>query len=169
LVPALAVAVLGLAGCGGGGSPAERTIFGKGFTVAVPGDWDVRSGPRTLIAAPGETSIERVSVTTFPLARRFAPRLWPQAVRQLDSVAARLARELDPSAALSPGRTELIGGRRARVYDVIYTRGGGRRAERFGFVLSGRREYELGCRWDETDPGEGKSACELLFRSFRLA
>jgi hypothetical protein len=165
----LAAVVTVLAGCGGGGSPAERTVVGNGFTVAVPSDWDVRSGARAVTAAPAETSVERVSVTSFPLARRFVPRLWPQAVRQLDGVAARLARELDPSAALSPGRTEVIGGRRARVYDVVYTRGGGRRVERFGFVLSGRREYELGCRWDEGDPGEGKSACELLFRSFRLA
>lgn len=144
-------------------------MVGNGFTVAVPGDWDVRSSPRNLTAAPDETSVERVSVTTFRLARRFVPRLWPQAVRQLDRVAERLARELDPSAALSPGRTEVVGGRRARAYEVVYARGDGRRVERFGFVLSGLREYELGCRWDEADSAEGKSACALLFRSFRLA
>jgi hypothetical protein len=145
-------------------------VVGNGFTVAVPGDWDVRSGARIVTAAPDERSVERVSVTTFALARRFVPRLWPQAVRQLDGVAARLARQLDPSAALSPGRTEVIGGRRrARVYDVVYERAGGRRVERFGFVLSGLREFELGCRWDAADPEEGKSACVLLFRSFRLA
>ncbi len=144
-------------------------MVGNGFTVVVPGDWEVRSGLRNVTAAPDKTSVERVSVTNFKLARRFVPRLWPQAVRQLDGVAARLARELDPSAALSPGRTELIGGHLVRVYDIVYARDGGRRVERFGFVLSGLREYELGCRWDEADPAGGKSACQLLFRSFRLA
>lgn len=169
MVPVLAAVAVLLAGCGGGGSPAERTVIASGFTFAVPGDWKVRSGPRAVSATPDSTSVERVSVTTFRLARRYVPRLWPQAVRQLDRVAGRLARELDPSAALSPGRTELVGGRRARVYDVVYVRGGGRRGERFGFVLSGFREYELGCRWDEADAAAGKSACALLFRSFRLA
>jgi hypothetical protein len=89
-------------------------------------------------------------------------------VVELDGVASRLAERLAPDAARSPGRTQVIAGRRARVYDIVYTREGARRLERVAFVLNGRREYQLLCRWDSDDPEEGEEACMLLLSSFRL-
>ncbi len=123
---------------------------------------------RRLRAAPSEDAVEHVEVATFRLARTYRPALWPSVVTELDSVASQLAERLAPDAARSPGRTVVISGRRARVYDIAYSRDGGRRIERVGFVLDGRREYQLLCRWDANDPEHGENACETVFSSFRL-
>ena len=142
---------------------------GNGFEASVPGEWEVNVGPRALRAFPDREAVERVEVVTFRLARRYRPALWPRAVVELDGVARRLTRELGPDAALSRGRTGVIAGRRARVYDIAYARDGDRRVERVAFVLSGRREFQLLCRWSASEPEAGEEACDLLFRSFRLA
>lgn len=126
-------------------------------------------GIRRLRASPSDDAVERIEVATFRLARVYRPALWPRVVHELDGVASQLADRLAPEAARSPGRTSVIAGRRARVYDIVYSRDGGRRTERVAFVLDGRREYQLLCRWSSDDPEEGEEACSLLFSSFRLA
>jgi hypothetical protein len=161
--------LLGFSGCGGSDAVEPRTVPGNGFSVAVPGGWETAVGIRRVRAAPSEDAVERVEVATFRLARAYRPELWPKVVVALDGVASQLAERLAADAARSPGRTQLVAGRRARVYDIAYSRDGEHRVERVGFVLDGRREYQLLCRWDADDPDEGEQACDLLFSSFRLA
>ena len=136
--------------------------------MAVPRGWESEVGTRRLRAAPSEDAVERVEVATFRLARPYRPELWKTVVAELEGVASRLAERLGADAARSPGRTVVISARRARLYDIAYSRDGGRRVERVAFVLNGPREYQLLCRWDADDPDEGKEACGLLFSSFRL-
>lgn len=101
-------------------------------------------------------------MTIFRLGRPYRAALWPAVVPQLDRVAAQLAGEL--SGKLGAGTTLTVGGRRSRRYEIAYERDGKQLVERIGFVLSGRREYQLLCRY-ENEP----AACDRLFRSFRLA
>jgi plasmid stabilization system protein ParE len=165
----LAAALLALAACGGDGATEPRGVVGNGFSASVPGDWDVTVSVRRLRATPSEEAVERIEVATFRLARRYRPSLWPEVVTELDGVAAQLAQRLGRDAARSPGRTEVIASRRSRVYDIAYSRDGEGRVERVAFVLAGRREFQLLCRWNSGDPGEGEEACALLFSSFTLA
>lgn len=111
---------------------------------------------------------ETVAVSTFRLARPFRPEIWRRAVKELDRVAKQLGERLSPGAEVSPGRTERVAGRRARVYDIRYERAGRKLVERVAFILRGRREYQLLCRWDAEEPRTGEDACAELFRSFRL-
>lgn len=164
-----AALLLPLSACGGESEAVPQAVQGTEFTLMVPAHWEAQAGPRRVRAAPAEEATERVEVVTFRLARAYRPELWPEVVGELDGVAAELARQLDPAASAPSGRTRVIAARRARVYDISYERDDQRRIERVAFVLSGRREYQLLCRWDADDPGEGEEACDLLFSSFRLA
>lgn len=148
------VVVLVLAGCGGGSKEGDagRPVAGEGFAVQVRDGWSVRRGVRSLTAKNGAAI---VSVTVFPLVKRFESQMFASVVPELDRVAAQLAAR--EGAKLSSSRTEKIAGRDARVYDL--SRAGV--AERIGFVLAGRREYQLYCR-PTGDP------CDLLFSSFSL-
>jgi hypothetical protein len=112
--------------------------------------------------------VETVAVSAFRLARPFRPALWPAAVRELDRVAGQLADRLSPTAEISPGRTTVVAGRRARVYDIRYERAERQLVERVGFVLDGRREFQLLCRWSVEQAAVGMEACGQLFRSFRF-
>jgi hypothetical protein len=109
-----------------------------------------------------------VSVAVFRLGRPFRPALWEEAVEELNDVAARLAERLGPSALVESTRDATIAGRRARVYELGYTRGSERLLDRVAFVLVGRREYQLTCRIDAVEPEPGEQACAELVRSFRL-
>ena len=104
----------------------------------------------------------------FRLARPFKPALWDKAVGELNDVAARLAERLGPSALVIESRDTTIAGRRARAYEIQYTRGDSSMVDRVAFVLEGRREFQLTCRIAADDPEPGTSACALLRRSFRL-
>jgi hypothetical protein len=155
---AVTLAILAAAGCGGDGDGTPQTVAGPGYRFAAPGDWNVERAGRTLSAesADGQAA---VSVTSFRLTRSYRPELWGEIELELDRVAERLARELD-GAVVSRATIEL-GGRRARRYGFDGARD---ETRRIGFVLRGRREYQLLCRGDS----EGDSACEQLFASFTL-
>ena len=102
-----------------------------------------------------------MSVTRFKLARPYKTALFPKVSGELDGVASRLARA--EHAKLAKSETITLAGRRARAYTI--DRGG--REERIAFVLAGRREYQLFCRYDRGSRAE--AACSSLFSSFRLA
>ena len=156
-----------MAGCGGGDrEEAPQTVAGPGFTFSAPGGWDVELRGRTSSAtpAPGETAL--VSVRVFRLARPYRPALWPTVEPELDRVAADLAEQLG-------GRIEssgevVIDGRRAKRYRIRYERDGAEIVERTAFVLDGRREFQLVCRYEASDDDDGRRACETLFSTFRL-
>jgi hypothetical protein len=61
-----------------------------------------------------------------------------------------------------------IAGRRARTYEIAYTRRGRRLVDRVAFVLDGRREFQLTCRIEVDDPDGGTDACKRLRSSFRV-
>jgi hypothetical protein len=159
----LAVAALvgALAGCGGrnGTAPqSQRSLQGDGYSVSVPPGWKVNRSGRVTQARDGASL---VSVTRFRLVRPYTAALFPKVSRELDGVASQLARA--EHGKLAKSETITIAGRRARAYTI--DRGG--REERVAFVLAGRREFQLFCRYERGSRAE--AACSSLFSSFRLA
>jgi hypothetical protein len=105
-----------------------------------------------------------ISVTRFPLQRRFRPELWVKVVPELDRAAAAVARQ--QQGMVSGSRTVTSAGQRARSYDVAYTREGKQLVERIVFVLRAKEEYLLLCRYER---GGDTEACDALLTSFKLA
>jgi hypothetical protein len=160
----LAAAAILLAGCGSGGHQASienvQEVLSADFSFSAPSSWEVRRSGRMVAATSGP--VDLVSVTTFPLARRYEPRLWDKVVPALDRAAGQLATQLQGRV---DGRaTVVVAGRRARRYDISYRRSGRQLVERAVFVLSGRREHQLLCRFQA---GGDDGACRTLFRTFR--
>jgi hypothetical protein len=153
-----AVVVLALAGCGGGGGAKPQSVGGDGYRFEAPAGWKVTRAAPVVSAAKGD---ELVSVTVFPLAKPFRAELWEQAIPELDRVAGQLATELRGRVASS--ETSTLAGRRARSYEIEYTSKGAPLVERIGFVLVGKREYQLLCRYAGDD-----DACAAFMRSFTL-
>ena len=154
-----AAAVFGLAGCGGGATtPSVQSVSGDGYRFAAPAGWQVTHAARMTSAAKEQ---ELVSVTVFTLGRPFRPALWEKTVPELDRVASQLATQLGGRVTKLEGG--VLAGRRSRSYDIAFTRGGEALVERIAFVFSGRREYQLLCRFAADD-----SACRDFRTSFRL-
>jgi hypothetical protein len=160
----LTVAVLALAGCGGGDDDELRTVQGRGFTFAAPADWGVAVRARSSTAKAGGDDPELVAVTVFRLARPYRPALWKTVVPELDRVARQLASRLGGT--LESSATVTVAGRRARRYEIRYRSMDADVVERTAFVLDGRREYQLVCRYRSGDP---TAACDTLFETFRLS
>jgi hypothetical protein len=91
-------------------------------------------------------------VSVFPLLKAYDPAEFAAAAKELDGVAARLAKQA--GATLTRSATVTVANRKIRAYDYG--------AERIGFVLVGKREYQLYC-------AHATAACKLLFSSFTLA
>jgi hypothetical protein len=156
--------VIVLAGCGGGGHKASadvRTVGGGGYRFSVPSSWSVHRAVRQLTAASGP--IDLVGVNDFTLARPYRPPLWTKSVPTLNRIAAGLAAQLGGE--VRTRATVVVAGHRARQYEIDYRGAGKRLVERTAFVLAGRREFQLLCRF-ERDGDDG--ACRTLFSSFRL-
>jgi len=103
-------------------------------------------------------------VTRFPLIRAFRPALWDKVVTELDRAAAAVASQ--QKGKLADPKTVTIAGRKARRYDIEYERDGKQLVERIAFVLRGKTEYLLLCRYER---GGSTDACDGLLTSFRLA
>ena len=112
-------------------------------------------------AAQGTTLI---SVTLFPLLRRFRPELWAKVIPELDRAAAAVARQ--QKGEVGDSRTVTIAGQQARRYDIAYASEGKQLVERIAFVLRGKSEYLLLCRYER---GGDTEACDGLLTSFKLA
>lgn len=162
------MAVLALSACGAGdGEDAPQTVAGPGFTFSAPAGWDVVVAGRSASARPHAGAPELVSARVFRLARPYRPTLWERVVPELDRVVAELTEELDGE--LESSAVIVVGGRRAKRYDIRYDRDGTVFRERTAFLLHARREFQLVCRHEAADEGEGLRACVLLFASFRIA
>jgi hypothetical protein len=153
--------LLVVSGCGGASAQKGYIVHGTGFTFVAPADWGVSRKGREVQAAQGRLLI---SVTRFPLLRRFRPGLWDKVVPELDRAAAAVASQQQGT--VSDPRNVTIAGQKARRYDVAYTRQGKQLVERIAFVLRGKTEYLLLCRYE---PGGSTDACDGLLTSFRLA
>jgi hypothetical protein len=154
-----AFAALALAGCGGSATDGKR-VRGPGFSFDAPADWKVVRRTGATSAAAGS---RLVSVTVFPLVHAYSPILFSKAAAELDRVARSLAHRLGGRVADSA--TVTIAGRRARRYEITFERGGNDVVERLAFVLRGKREYQLLCRFRR---GEDDSPCERLLATFAL-
>lgn len=153
-----------LAGCGGSARSehtALRRIVGPGYSFSAPASWRVARTVRSVTASSGG---ELVSVTVFRLARPYRPNLWPTLVPVLDGVAAQLARGLGGS--VGTRETVVLAGRRARRYELAFRRGGKDVVERIVFLLEGRREEQLLCRYAR---GSSSASCSAFLASFRPA
>jgi hypothetical protein len=150
-----------LAGCGGGsGAAKEQTVRGAGYRFAAPADWTVKRMARAVQVSHG---IELVSVTRYELLRSFRPALWEHVVPELDRAAEGVAEQQKGRVASS--RTITVAGRRARSYDIAYSREGNDLVERIAFVLRGKTEYYLLCRYEG---GGDTGACDRLLATFTL-
>ena len=153
-----------VAGCGGeGGGAAKptdtgRLVSGDGYTYRAPSDWNVTTAARATVAKRDEATL--VSVTVLPLVRAYRPALFPRVIRELDRVASTLAGRLH--GAVASRRTMVVSGRKVRQYEIDH----GELADRLTFVLRGKREYLLTCRWRKQDGVP--AACGRLASSFRL-
>jgi hypothetical protein len=162
----LVVLLAAAAGCGGGDEREPQTVAGPGFTFSAPAGWEVELRGRSSSATPEAGATELVSVRVFRLARPYRPALWARVVPELDRVAANLAREL--GGRIESSAVVVVDGRRAKRYDIRYEREGAEVVERTGFVLRGRREFQLVCRFEASDEGDGRRACASLFSTLRL-
>ena len=122
---------------------------GPGFAFEAPEAWTV-STPRDSVVARRGSAL--VSVTRFPLLKAYDPARFEEVAKELDRVAAQLAKQAGGS--LDVKETTTVAGRRIRAYRYD--------EKRIGFVLDGRREYQLFC-------ANAGDACDLLFSSFALS
>jgi hypothetical protein len=127
----------------------------------APADWAVSRKGGQVQAAQGTGLI---SVTRFPLQRRFRPELWTKVVPELDRAAAAVASQQQGT--VIDSRSITVAGQKARRYDVAYTSEGKQLVERIAFVLRGKTEYLLLCRYER---GGSTDACDGLLTSFKLA
>ena len=148
------------AGCGGGGTAAERVVQGPGYRFSAPADWSVQRTVREVRASGGT---DLVSVTRFVLLRGFRPGLWDHVVPELDRAAEGVARQQNGEVTASADVS--VAGRRARRYDIDFERDGDELTERIAFVLRGKTEYLLLCRYER---GGETRACERLLATFTL-
>lgn len=108
-----------------------------------------------------------VSATAFTLLKAYSPKLFDRAARELDRVAANLASQAHGT--LTESATVTVDGKRIRAYRLrVHPKSGADYDERIGFVLQGKREYQLLCRAPagSSDPD---GACALLYSSFTAA
>jgi hypothetical protein len=152
-------ALLLAAGCGGA-KAKEQTVQGSGYFFAAPGGWTVTRKGAEVQAARGT---QLVSVTRFPLVRAFRPALWGRVLPELDHAADTLAQQQQGTVA--DRATVTVAGQRARRYEVAYASDGKQLVERFAFVLRGKTEYLLLCRYER---GGDTRACDGLLATFRL-
>jgi hypothetical protein len=161
---ACALAVIVLAACGGGSSqPSNQTIRGSGneFLFQAPYSWHVRRRDSQVQAVPKPVSPELVSVSVFPLLHPYKPSLFAAATRELDADARQLATRLGGT--VKQAATVTLGGIKGRQYELAYESGGHDFHQRITFVLRGKTEFQLLCRWTGDEP----SACGQLEKTFR--
>jgi hypothetical protein len=154
------VSLLFVAGCGGGGPAPERVVRGLGYRFSAPVDWVVVRSGREVRVSEG---VRLVSVTRYPLLRAFRPVLFEHVLPELDRAAKALAQQ--QSGEVGRSRSLTISGRRARSYDIDYERNGKALVERITFVLLGKTEYLLLCRYER---GGDTGACDRLLATFTL-
>ena len=157
----LGLTLLVVSGCGSTAAQKGHIVRGTGFTFVAPAEWVVSRKGTEVQAAQGT---QLISVTRFPLLRRFEPALWDEVVPELDRAATAIARQQQGT--VSDPRTITVAGQNARRYDVAYTGEGKQLVERIAFVLRGKMEYLLLCRYER---GGSTEACDDLLTSFRLA
>jgi hypothetical protein len=138
----------------------ERSVHGTGYVFSAPAGWSLSRSPRQVQLTKGFAVL---SVTRFPLLRAYRAELWVRVLPELDRAAADIAKQ--QNGAVRNPLTLTIAGQRARRYDVAYERGGRKLVERISFVLRGKTEYLLLCRYTS---GGDTTPCGRLLATFSL-
>jgi hypothetical protein len=164
LLPTAAALLMASAGCGGGSGggttestvAAGRSVSGPGFAFQAPKGWTPKSLPTSAEARQDASTV--VAVNVSPLVKPYRIALFPRVAKELDRVAAAYATRLEGT--VTERRTVEVAGRKARQYEITH----GDLVDRITFVLRGRKNFQLTCRWRRAD-GE-PSACAQLAASF---
>jgi len=122
----------------------------------VPPTWGIRRSATALVAKHGDS---QVSATVFTLLKPYDPAHFQAAARELDRIAAKLAAKAGGS--VTDRASTVVDGRKTRAYRYV-SKG---MHMRIGFLLEGKREYQLLCVAPGTIDIDG--ACTLLFTTFR--
>lgn len=158
------MAVCALTGCGSGGATTElKRIQGTGYSFRAPAAWEVVRTARQVQAVEGGKSLRLVAVSRLPLLHVFKPDLWHKVVPELDRVADGVAQQQHGS--VTTAEDTKISGEMARRYVVAYDLRGKKLVETIAFVLRGKTEYELLCRYAQNASSD---ACDTLLRTFTL-
>ena len=168
LVSLLPIVALSAAACGSSTKQhfAERSVRGPGFRFSAPQAWSVHATATSASAKSSGTPPATVSAAVFRLVKAYSPARFAEATKELDDVAAELARKAGGS--ITESATTTVAGRKIRAYRFSARSAEGQRYEnRIGFVLSGRREVQLLCQVP-AGAGDPDGACGLLFDSFKL-
>jgi hypothetical protein len=155
--------VVVLSACGGGGA-ATRVVSGTGFTFEAPRGWEIVRTARQVQAAQGHGGVAIIGVSRFALLRVFRAALWGKVVHELDGAADAIARQQRGS--VTDAKDVTLSGLRARRYKVAYDLRGHKLVEELAFVLRGKTEYLLLCRYEQSGSA---SACDSLMTSFTLS
>ena len=153
------------AGCGGGGAHVvQKVVQGTGYSFSAPTSWQVVRAARQVPAVEGKGSLALVSVSRLPLLHAYSAKLWPKVLPELDRVADGLARQQHGS--ITDSKTVTISGENARRYKFAYDLRGEKLVEEIAFVLRGKTEFLLLCRYEQS---KSHAACDTLMSSFKLA
>lgn len=132
----------------------------------MPAAWRVRHETHGANAQSRRNPPAIVSAATYRLGKTYAPSEFGAAAKELDGVAARLARAAGGK--VTESETTTVDGRKVRAYRFGATvSGAGAYADRVAFVLAGRREVQILCQ-APAGAGDPDGACALLFSSFTL-
>jgi hypothetical protein len=105
-----------------------------------------------------------VSATAYRLVRPYSAAQFSRAAKELDKVAAKLARA--SGGTVTERVTTTVDGQKIRAYRFTsHPAGRPSTDDRIGFLLEGRHEYQLLCRAPARS-GDLDGACALLFGSF---
>lgn len=154
--------ILAAAGCGGGGGNTEtsaasgQTVTGPGFSFQAPDDWTAKTAPTSAEARRDPSTV--VSVTVLPLLKPYRIALFPRVAKELNRIASTYAANLKGSVASR--QTVAVAGRKARQYEITH----GDLVDEITFLLRGKRNFQLTCRWRSAD-GE-PAACGQLAATF---
>jgi len=131
-------------------------VHGPGYRFEAPASWAPGRKGSTVSASRG---VGLVSVTHFTLEKPYRVARFPSVTRELDSVAAGLAKQ--SSGRIVARTTTRIAGRRTRYYRIEI----GDKIEETAFVLTGLDEYQLLCR---RSSATSDATCAQLFSTFAL-
>jgi hypothetical protein len=138
-------------------------VAGAGYSFRAPSNWPVVRSAREVRVSEGRDGAALVGVSRLALRSAFRPTLWAKAVHELDGASAAIARQQHGSVRGAENVT--ISGQKARRYRVAYVVGGKKLVEELVFVLRGKTEYLLLCRYEQ---GASHEACDRLRASFTL-
>ena len=154
----LLVAVL--AGCGGSAHKTVvlQSVRGPGYRFQTLPGWSIARKAHVVTATRPGSATDLISVSTYRLPK-------VPTVAEIDAAARSLALTLHGK--LDAKSVVRVAGKPARRYDLSYRKGGQDLGLRLVFVLRGKREFQLLCRWQSPPDGDLTQACDALARTFR--